>query len=116
MINERGEVSFTVTLEGEPELVKDETGYAMTRAILVERLTAYETTRCYENCQQGDFEGLAYVMGEGCYGFNEMTDGELATEWADAEEGFWDCYDNNRLVIDLDEMDPLSITSQEQPN
>lgn len=108
MINNRGEVEFTITIEGEPKLTKDETGYAMTRQILCDRLIAYEVTRTTENVQQGDLEGLAYMISDGAYGFLEMSDEELASEWAEAEEGFWDCWDNNRLVIALAEDDPLS--------
>lgn len=84
------------------------TGKTLERGHVEERLIAYETTRTIEAADEGDFEGLAYMLANGCKGFAEMDDDDLLAEWLDAESGFYSCVENLRLVYQLPEEDPIA--------
>lgn len=89
-------------------LYKSLNNFELTRGMLEERLIAYETTRCYESAQEGNFDGIAWMISDGCQGFYEMADDQLLNEWGDAEDGFMSCWEQGRLVFDIAKEDPLN--------
>lgn len=84
------------------------TGKTLERGHIEERLVVYEATRTIEAAEEGDFEGLAYMLSNGVAGFYTMDDDDLLAEWLDAESGFYTCVENERLVYQLAEEDPIA--------
>ena len=89
------------------------TNRSLDRLIVEERLTAYETWRTFNDCMQGDFESIAYMISEGCVGFSDYADNDLLAEWIGSEQGFIDMWNSLDIPFDLLEHDPLRQEEQQ---
>lgn len=81
----------------------------ISRAALLERIVAFETTRMLETASTGDTTEIAQMLRVGAIGFNEGTDDDLLIRWKAISDEFYQLEAANLLQAELHEDDPVFI-------
>ena len=94
---------------------KDSKGHLLTHYVLAERLVCMEVAGLMTECGNGEFWSLTEMLENGFRGYHKMSSGELWAEWTDAEDKFYQLYEDGELPYSLCDEDPLNRTEIKTP-
>ena len=97
----------------EPEDVihTDSKGHQLTHRILAERLIQVDTRKIQDDAGHGDYQYLASIFETGFRDYHNMGQKELIDEWREQEDVFYGLWEDQGLLYELDEQDPLNTKS-----
>tara|TARA_B100001287_G_scaffold138820_1_gene116906 strand:+ start:1309 stop:1683 length:375 start_codon:yes stop_codon:yes gene_type:complete len=95
-------------------VLEDSRSLKLTHRVLAERLTQVDAQKIKADADNGDYQYLASVLETGFRGYHNMGLKELMDEWHEQEETFYSLYEDESLLWELDEEDPLITLEQDE--
>jgi len=97
----------------EDHLYEDERAMRLTPYVMAERCLQVEINSIFSDGKQGDYSTLTYILEGGFKGFHNMDASELIKEYQEAEDKWYQLYEDGELLFTPYEEDPIHNLEQE---
>ena len=94
-------------------LYEDERAMKLTPYVMAERLTQWEFDSIMSDTREGDYGTLTHILEQGFKGFHNMDASELIKEYQEAEDKWYQLYEDGELLFTPYEEDPIHNLEQE---
>jgi len=95
-------------------LYEDERAMRLTPYVMAERLTQWEFDSIMSDTREGDYGTLTHILEQGFKGFHNMDASELIKEYQEAEDKWYQLYEDGELLFTPYEEDPIHNLEEEK--